>query len=52
MNRFSIILCIVIVIFIFYLIFSYNEQSCKRCLENMITSETYPYGEPRNTVVG
>ena len=55
MNRLSIILCIIIVILIFYVIFSYKEQSCKKCLENMISniaSEPDPYGEPRNTVVG
>lgn len=52
MNCLSIILCIVIVILIFYVIFSYKEQSCKRCLENMIASEPDPYRKPRNTVVG
>ena len=52
MNRLSIILCMISVILICYVIFSYKKQSCKRCLENMIASESDPYGKPRNTVVG
>lgn len=55
MNTLSIILCIIIVILIVYVILSYKEQSCKKCLENMIssiTSEPNSHREPRNTVVG
>ena len=52
MNRFSIILCAIIMSFIVYLIISYKEQSCKKCLEYMVASECNSYREPRNTVVG
>lgn len=52
MNPLSIILCIIIVIVILYVIFSYKKQSCKKCLENMVASECNSYREPRNTVVG
>ena len=55
MNRLSIILCVIIAILILYVLFSYKEQSCKNCLENMIssiTSEPDSYRKTRNTVVG
>ena len=52
MNRLSIILCAVIMSLIVFIIISYKEQSCKKCLEHMVASECNAYRESRNTVVG
>jgi len=51
MNTLTILSCIILVSIIGYVIYSYRELSCKKCLENMVAPEPNPYGEPRNSVL-
>jgi len=52
MNNLTILSSIIIICIIGYVIYSYNELSCKKCLENMVAPEPNPYREPRDTVLG